>query len=128
MIKKKKKPKKVIEVVINNCYGGFSLSRKAFLALRKLKQPDALKEPDYGEKYEDGSVRQSMGNLEGTGSFCSGIKRNDPLFLRVVRRLGKKANGGCSSLKIIKIPAGVKWHVEEYDGNEWVAEDHRQWS
>ena len=38
------------------------------------------------------------------------------------------ANGNHANLKIVEIPGDVKWHVEEYDGNEWVAEDHRTWS
>ena len=33
----------------------------------------------------------------------------------------------CSTLKIIEIPDDVDWIIEEYDGNEWVAEKHRTW-
>ena len=28
---------------------------------------------------------------------------------------------------MIEVPEGVKWHIGEYDGMEWIAEDHRQW-
>jgi len=31
-------------------------------------------------------------------------------------------------LKIVDIPDGVEWEIEEYDGMEWVAEKHRTWS
>jgi hypothetical protein len=31
-------------------------------------------------------------------------------------------------LKIIEIPDGVNWYVEEYDGRERVAERRRTWS
>jgi hypothetical protein len=27
----------------------------------------------------------------------------------------------------VDIPDDVKWEIEEYDGNEWVAEVHRTW-
>jgi hypothetical protein len=30
-------------------------------------------------------------------------------------------------LKVVEIPDGVKWQIEEYDGSEWVAEKHRTW-
>ena len=32
-----------------------------------------------------------------------------------------------AELKIVDIPDGVNWEVEEYDGNEWIAETHRRW-
>jgi hypothetical protein len=38
------------------------------------------------------------------------------------------ANGAHANLKIVEIPGDVSWHIGEYDGNEWVAEDHRSWS
>jgi hypothetical protein len=41
--------------------------------------------------------------------------------------LGEKANGSCASLKVVEIPDGVEWVVEEYYGTEWVAEKHRTW-
>ena len=43
------------------------------------------------------------------------------MLVRCVETLGVEANGACADLKVIKIPAGVEWEVEEYDGNEWVA-------
>jgi len=30
-------------------------------------------------------------------------------------------------LRIIEIPDGVEWQIEEYDGDEWIAEKHRTW-
>jgi len=30
-------------------------------------------------------------------------------------------------LKVVEIPDDVEWNVQEYDGNEWVAEKHRIW-
>jgi hypothetical protein len=27
----------------------------------------------------------------------------------------------------VEIPGDVSWHIGEYDGVEWVAEDHRTW-
>ena len=33
-----------------------------------------------------------------------------------------------AKLKIVEIPDDVEWIIEEYDGKEWIAEDHRRWS
>ena len=115
-----------MKIVINADYGGFSLSRKAFLRLRELGQKDALEEPDYGEKWSDGSGPRKDDGLGGF--FCRDIDRSDPLLVKVVEELGEEANGSCASLKIIEIPNGVEWEIEEYDGNEWVSEKHRTWS
>lgn len=54
--------------------------------------------------------------------------RSDPLLIEVIEELGKEANGPFAKIKIVKIPADAKWHIEEYDGAEWVAEDHRTWN
>ena len=116
--------KKIQHVVINRCYGGFSLSRKAFLRLRELKEPTSLAEPDYGELYDDGSGPRKAYSLD---SFCCDVPRDSKLLIKVIKELGKDSFGVCADLKVVKIPAGVKWRIEEYDGLEWIAEEHRTW-
>lgn len=56
------------------------------------------------------------------------IERNDPRLVDAVEKLGDKANGFCAELKIVDIPDGVDWIIENYDGKEWVSERHRTWS
>lgn len=112
-----------MKIVINDCYGGFSLSRKAFLLLRKMGNKVALEEPDYGEKWPDGSGPRDN-RFEG---FCRDIPRDDSQLIEVVEKLKGKVNGMCAKLKIIEIPDGVDWIIEEYDGQEWIAEKHRTW-
>ena len=56
------------------------------------------------------------------------IARNDPLLIQVVEEMGEKANDRYSDLHIVEIPDDVEWQIEEYDGNEWIAEKHRTWS
>ena len=90
-------------VVINTCYGGFGLSDRAKNEYMKLA---GLTEKDFHDRE---------------------LPRDDPYLVKVVKELGMGANGNHANLKIVEIPGDVKWHVE-YDGNEWVAEDHRTWS
>jgi hypothetical protein len=95
----------IVKVVINNCYGGFSLSSSGI------------------DRYLE------LANLEMTANFYDrDIPRNDAALIRVVEELGDAANGACADLKIVEVPNEVDWYVEEYDGNDWVAERHRTWS
>jgi len=54
--------------------------------------------------------------------------RTNPLLIQVVEELGDEANGSCAKLKIVEIPDGIQYEIEEYDGNEHIAEQHQTWS
>lgn len=53
--------------------------------------------------------------------------RTDPDLIEVIERLGNEANGRHAELKVVEIPDDVEWKIEEYDGQEWIAEEHRTW-
>ena len=99
-----KKLKGIRYVVINNDWGGFSLSDEAEA---RYKAMAGITDDDFS--YYD-------------------IPRDDPYLVQIVREMGQDANGSYSSLKIVEIPADVDWEIGEYDGREWVAERHRTWS
>jgi hypothetical protein len=90
-----------MKIVINTCYGGFGLSKEA-LAL-------------YNER----------SRTVETYDFL--IKRDDPILVEVVEQLGEDASDRFANLKVVEIPDDVQWGIEEYDGNEWIAEKHRTW-
>ncbi len=91
-------------VIINDCYGGFGLSKRAQSEYCRLA---GVEEKDFYDR---------------------DVARDDPYLVKVVKELGMGANGPHSNLKIVEIPGDVKWHIAEYDGAEWVAEDHRTWN
>lgn len=91
------------KVVINTCFGGFSLSEEATAMFAELK------------------------NISPSQVYLFDVDRSDYDLVRVVEQLGKKANGDHAKLKVVEIPADVKWDIEEYDGLEHVAEVHRTW-
>lgn len=55
------------------------------------------------------------------------VTRTDPDVVAVVESLGEKANGNCAKLKVVEIPDGVRWEIDEYDGIESVREVSQSW-
>lgn len=53
--------------------------------------------------------------------------RSDKFLIETIEELGEKAYGSFAKLKIVEVPDDVKWHIADYDGWEWVAENHRTW-
>jgi hypothetical protein len=93
---------KTTKVVINTCFGGYSLSAEAYEYL-------GLDWEGYGYEYDD--------------------DRANPDLVRCVEELGfEKASGGSARLAVVEIPSDVDWCIEKYNGKEWIAEVHRTWS
>lgn len=104
---------KMVKIVSNGCYGGFSLSRKAYEMYCELK--GIAPEPREERRIFD--------------SYGRGIERSDPDLIRVIEALGEEANGRCAALDITEIPEGTKYRIDEYDGYEQVMTiDDYEWS
>lgn len=140
-----------MKVVINACYGGFSLSHAAVLRYAEIKGitlyaestkcslvphiyytvPKELRTRELSQKefmtlslleridYNKRCAEESL--------YARAIPRDDPALVQVVEEMGRAADGDCARLEVVEIPDDVAWHIEEYDGNEQVAEDHRTW-
>lgn len=50
------------------------------------------------------------------------------ILLKTIEALRENANGTYAKLKIVEIPDEVEFTIEEYDGLEHIAEQHRTWS
>lgn len=84
----------MVEVVYNECYGGFGLSKEA------------------KARYKE---------LGGTYDFKNGdwnIDRTDPILVSLVKE--GKASSTLANLKIADISSGTKYRIDEYDGSEAV--------
>jgi hypothetical protein len=90
-------------IVINTVHGGFGLSEQA---IEMFKKRAGVTDPNWYDR---------------------DLARDDPVLVTIVRELGESANGKYADLKIVEVPYGVEWTIEEYDGVEWVAEKHRKW-
>jgi len=124
-----------MKIVINKCYGGFGLSHEAMMMYFEIKGIPVY--PDvYPEDGDDASnqivaywpVKEEdrvVGEVFPLSVYD--IERTDPVLVKVVEQLGDRANGYYSELSVVEIPDDVKWMIQEYDGIEWIAEEHRTW-
>jgi hypothetical protein len=99
-----------MKVVINTVHGGFGLSDKAMLELERRSTVKLLRTDSgiYIENEDD-------------------ELRSNPELVKIVEEMGEDSFGDYAQLEIIEVPDDVKWHIESYDGSEWVAENHRTW-
>lgn len=113
-------------VVISETYGGFGLSRAAELSYLHRTGTDY----ELADREDRASTIQNGQRIMVNNVYWNShtIERDDPVLVDIVREMGTAANGNFAGLKIVKIPADVKWQIEDYDGREWVAEKHRTWS
>lgn len=121
-----------MKVAINRCYGGFGLSPAAFEKILERKGIDYEKTPAkhaFRDNDSDYWLAGQVGENDGYLSdydFCQ--NRSDPDLIAVIEELGEEAWGWAAEIAIVDVPDDVKWHIDEYDGLEHVAEDHRTWS
>jgi hypothetical protein len=142
-----------MKVVINRCFGGFGLSEAAYERLIEwcvpvrayveqerdpethLYQPQPLNDGEiiFDRALGTRAVRPDLdaAMLALGGRYWDGWtseNRGHPLLVRVVEELGDKASGQFAELVVVEIPDGVDYEIDEYDGNEHIAEKHRTWS
>ena len=140
-----------MKVVINRCYGGFGLSHEAVMRYFEIKgitvYPEQDKDhwefwtywivkPEDRVESKEGEAFYSM-SMEDRAAYNKkrseqsvyerDIARHDPALVQVVEEMGDKANGTYAKLEVVEIPDDVQWDIEEYDGMERVAEQHRTW-
>jgi hypothetical protein len=101
-----------MKVVINRCYGGFGISKKAceFMAARGNIQ--AIEELASEHYY---------------GDFCSDDRTNVDLVAAVEFLGSEVASWGPAELGVVEIPDDVEWEIVEHGGKEHVAETHKTW-
>ena len=142
-----------MKVVINDCHGGFGLSKEACQRFWDIKGQqvwieDDIKYKSMGlftvwlvppeERIESKEETFHEMNLDDRKEYNEKyssqtwhyreVGREDPALIQAVEQLGDAANGFAAEIGIIEIPNDVKWHIHEYDGMEHIAEDHRTWS
>ena len=136
-----------MKIVINICYGGFSVSDAALRRYAERKgltlYPETENEfttywivpPDQRTGIlsdEDFWKASSEEHMASNAAFAAAtlsnglrdIDRTDPDLVAVVEELGGAANGAFAKLKIEDIPAGSCYRIREYDGFESIEFPH----
>ena len=109
----------VTKIVINRAYGRFDISDEAYSFIAKKKGWQHACD-DYDHSY-------FITAKNANPLYADDLSRADPDLVQCLETLGDAANGNHSELKIVEIPSDVNWMICEYDGIEWVAEQHRTW-
>lgn len=97
-----------MKIVINECFGGFSVSENFF---KDCNIP-------YG--------KSKWGSVYPTTDIDL---RTDPRLIEYIEKNGSaKASGSCAHLVVEEIPKGTAFIIDEYDGNESIMyRDDIQW-
>lgn len=106
------------KIVIGPDVAGFCLSREAWKRVRH-RIPEQERE-----------IIEKTGRSDRIGVPPQWLDRSDPELVQAVEDLGSQSASGDPHrrLVIVEIPADVDWHiVEDEDGSEWIAEQHRTW-
>jgi hypothetical protein len=133
-----------MKVVINTCFGGYSLSKKAIeLYIEKsglelfchknsyytipYNQYKLLLDEEqrlYREKSSDYKGYPSNKYAWNSGS----IERHNAVLVKVIEELKEQANGKYAKLKVVEIPDDIEYQIQDYDGSEHISEVHRTWA
>ena len=114
------------DIVINNCHGGFGLSRDAQIAWLERTQTPYTTVPRDDRHSESRWGPHIIVNQQHW--YDTLIPRDDPVLVALVQELGARANGDHARLKVVRVPADVDWVIDDYDGKEFVCERHRVWT
>ena len=137
------------KIVVNACYGGFGISEAGMLRYAEIKgmtlypepgqfstmtyytvPPELRVQPLSSDEWLAATAEERIASNDAYSSqtiHCSDIPRDDPALVQAVEELGSAAADHYSELRIADVPDDVKWYIDEYDGQEWVAEEHRKW-
>ena len=123
-----------MKIVINRCYGGFGVSIAAIREMvgkcTHVKAHDPIhffgSEEAWKKGLRYGSYYFDEKNWPVTDEHGS-KDRNCPILVACIEKLRDAANGDFAKLSVVKIPDGISWKIDEYDGLEHVEETHRTW-
>lgn len=109
-----------MKIVINACFGGFSITKEVAGFMSERGNERAKRELE-----ESKDRWYGYGHVDGMDGVYS---REDPDLVAAVEHFKEKSGGTCAKLKVVEIPDGIEYTIEEYDGLEHIAEAHRTWS
>jgi hypothetical protein len=107
----------ISKIAFNACFGGFGLSAEAtrmFLTLKGIPFEERV------DKFKKIMFCEPGGEDWSLYDVISDVDRHDPILIEVIEKLGDKASGPYSYIKLYEVPKGSLYYIEEYDGSETV--------
>lgn len=105
-----------MKIVVNRCYGIFSVSEKVY---------DLMGIPWDGRgHFSEMKIEffKKYGVVDGELKL-----RSLPKLVSAVETLGRESWGRFAELRVVEIPDGIEVEIESYDGMETIHEKHRTW-
>ena len=111
-----------MKIVINSDFGGFGLSDEGLREYGRRKGLNLVEKAgtNFTFFYENEIKEENFFSEHD-------LLREDPVLVAIVEEMGEKSWNRFSALKVVEIPDGVDWYIEDYDGMEHIAERHRTW-
>ena len=130
-----------MKIILNKTFGGFGVSYRGYELYAKKKGIDLyiyedsydFKNPRY-TRIDDGSWKEfsmhyftkDFGKVaqisdEDFNEYCLYLNsdcRTDPVLIEVVEELNKGVNSNFADLRVVEIPDGSYYVIDEYDGYE----------
>ena len=144
-----------MKIVLNGCYGGFSLSYEAMYLYWQAKNKEAYFYADMSTYEGAKKIKFKRVTLSEIPKlkhvfyvYCTtddqgeildhypeniwrdrDVDRTDPTLVSVVEIIGSKAaSGRFASLEIHEIPSGTQYRIDEYDGiEELITKEDDDW-
>ena len=137
-----------MKVILNKCYGGFGVSDAGYRLYAQKKGIDLFAYAFEGyscSRYvrvdkpcNDKSMLNYFTSDFGKHVGKDGLDwkkalylnegyRDDPVLIEVVEELGSAADGAYAKLKVVDIPDGLDYVINDYDGIERLHQRVREW-
>lgn len=114
---------KTKKVIINNCYGKYSLSLNGGKEyLDRVGIEYSIETNEWGESY--------LFDIKNNKPFYSEFDdmREDETLIECLEELGSKyMSGNIARLEIVEIPDDVEYYINSENGLETIHEKHRKW-
>lgn len=135
-----------MKIILNKCYGGFNVSQEGYELYAKKKglklyfyrthysTPPLYTKIDKMDIFSHCFVKDfgneatiSDNDFEKYNLYLDSSYRTDPILIEVVEELGDKASGRGGRLRVVEIPDGLDYVIDDYDGIETLHEKVREW-
>lgn len=130
-----------MKIILNKCFGGFDVSKEAYMLYAKKKglnlyqyasdftnfKKCIYKKTNDETLFKNYFIKDMGDNIEINNEdykkynlYLDDEHRLDPILIEVIEELGDKASGRFGSLKVVEIPDNCYYKIDEYDGIETI--------